>query len=124
VISSAGLPTTGGTMTGTLTLKGVAQTAYAWGNVNGTIQPDCSSGTIHTMTANGNITLNTLTNAVTGSSVTIIVTQDSTGTRTLTSNMKWASGFKTLTTNSNAIDIINIFYDGSTYYAGLVRGYA
>jgi hypothetical protein len=124
VISSAGLPTSGGTMTGTLTLKGVAQTLYAWGSTSGTLAPDASSGTIHTMTLNGNLTLNALTNATTGSSMTIIVTQDATGSRTLSSTMKWASGFKTLTTSSGAIDIINVFYDGANYYAGLVRGYA
>jgi hypothetical protein len=37
---------------------------------------------------------------------------------------KFAAGFKTLSTAANAIDLISIFYDGTTYYSVLTTGYA
>jgi hypothetical protein len=44
-------------------------------------------------------------------------------TITLTS-MKFAGASKTLSTAANSIDMITVFYDGTTYYANLVKGYA
>jgi hypothetical protein len=71
----------------------------------------------------GNITLSALSNAVAGTSMTIILTQDGTGNRLLTSTMKFAGNSKTLSTAANTIDIMGVFYDGSTYYASLTKGY-
>ena len=119
------LPLAGGVMLGDVTLDGVRETVVPHGNVTGTLTPNASSGTVHTMRLTGNITINTLTNVATGTNMTIIMTQDSTGTRTLTNTgWKWLGGTKTLTTTSNAIDIATVFYDGSTYYASLGKGYA
>jgi len=56
--------------------------------------------------------------------MTLIVTQDGTGNRTLTSSMLFAGGSKTLSTAAGAKDIISVFYDGSTYFASLTKGYA
>jgi len=112
-------------MLGDVTLDGVRETVVPHGNVTGTLTPNASSGTVHTMRLTGNITINTLTNVATGTNMTIIMSQDSTGTRTLTNTgWKWLGGVKTLTTTSNAIDIATIFYDGTTYYASLGKGYA
>ena len=55
--------------------------------------------------------------------MTIILTQDATGNRLLTSNMKYAGGAKTLSTAANATDIIYTFFDGTNYYATLSRAY-
>ena len=55
--------------------------------------------------------------------MTLVLTQDGTGGRTLTSSMKFAGGIDTLSTNPNAIDVMSVFYDGSTYYATLSRGF-
>jgi hypothetical protein len=49
----------------------------------------------------------------------LIVKQDATGSRTLTSTMKFAGGTKTLTTAANSVDIISVYYDGTTYWASL-----
>jgi hypothetical protein len=38
--------------------------------------------------------------------------------------MKFAGGFKTLSTAANAVDMLTISYIGSTYYASLVTGFA
>jgi len=96
---------------------------YAFGNTSGTIAADATSATIFTMTLNGNLTMNALTNVVTGSNATFVITQDGTGGRTLTSSWKFAGGAKTLTTAGTATDMISVFYDGSTYYASLSRGF-
>jgi len=89
-----------------------------------TLTPDAAAGTIYNYTLTGNITLNALGNAVAGTGMTIILTQDATGGRTLTSTMKFLGGTKTLSTSANAIDIMSVFYDGTTYYASLGKGFA
>lgn len=100
------------------------ETVVAGGNTGAaTITPDVASGTIFNYTLTGNITLSTLANAVAGSSATIILTQDGTGNRLLTSTMKFAGNVKTLSTAANTTDIMCVFYDGSTYYASLTKGY-
>jgi hypothetical protein len=100
------------------------ETVVAGGSVSGTITPDAAAGTIFNYTLTGNITLNALSNVVAGTSVTLILTQDGSGNRQLTSNMKWSGGSKTLSTAANSIDIVGVFYDGTTYYASLSKGYA
>jgi hypothetical protein len=54
----------------------------------------------------------------------VIITQDGVGSRLLTSSMKFANASKTLSTAASSIDIITEFYDGTTYYASLTKGYA
>jgi hypothetical protein len=93
-------------------------------NTGSSISPNVSASTIFNFTANSNFTFNTLTNALAGSSATVIITQDATGNRLLTSTMKFAGGVKTLSTAASAIDIICVFYDGTSYYAALSKSYA
>jgi hypothetical protein len=38
--------------------------------------------------------------------------------------MKFSGGVNVLTTTANAIDVMSVFYDGTTYYATLSKGYA
>jgi hypothetical protein len=111
--------------TGNTNLRGVQETVYDWGTVSaGTYTIAATSGTIHRMTLGGNVTISAFTAAQTGQSVTLILAQDATGNRTLTSSWLFAGASKTLSTASNAIDVINVFYDGTNYLAGLVKGYA
>jgi hypothetical protein len=115
---------------GTSNLANVAFTKYnekvvAGGSTGAaTLTPDAAAGTIYNYTLTGNITLSALGNAVAGTGMTIILTQDATGNRTLTSTMKFLGGTKTLSTSANAIDIMSVFYDGTTYYASLGKGFA
>lgn len=96
------------------------------GAVSGTVTINANTGPIQRATLVGNITINTtnLTNFSTGESVTLVLTQDGTGNRVLTSNLKYAGASKTLTTLGNAIDTIAITFDGTNYLAALVKGYA
>ena len=52
-------------------------------------------------------------------SLTLILVQDATGSRTITwpASVKWSGGTApTLTTTANAIDIVSLLYDGTNYY--------
>ena len=108
-------------------LKQFNETKVVLGNKSGDISADLNAqnGSIFTLTATGDITINSFLNPNAGASFTVIITQDTTGSRLLTagSNLKWAGGVKTLTTTANATDIISVIYDGSTYWASLGRGY-
>ena len=124
---SGGNVTTTGTIQGATTvLKKFNETAVALGNKTGDVSGDinATNGSIFTLTATGGITLNTIANAVAGTSATVIITQDGTGSHALTSSMKFAGGDKTLSTAGGAIDVISIFFDGSVYYASLTKAYA
>ena len=107
-----------------IVLDAFNETVLANANTSTSISPDVSLGTIFRYTANNNFTFNGLTNAVAGTSATVIITQDATGSRLLTSTMKYAGASKTLSTAAASIDIIGVFYDGTTYYASLTKGYA
>ena len=107
-----------------LVLDSFNETLPASANTSTSITPDVSLGTIFRYTANANFTFNSLANAVAGTSATVIITQDATGSRLLTSTMKFAGASKTLSTAAASIDIIGVFYDGTTYYASLTKGYA
>jgi hypothetical protein len=110
----------------TTVLKAFNETVVALGSVSGDQSSalNASSGSIYTLTATGGITINSIANAVAGTSMTIIITQDGTGSHALTSSWKFADGEKTLSTAGGAIDVISVFYDGTTYYASLTKAYA
>jgi hypothetical protein len=114
----------------TFTASNVNLTAYketvvAGGNTGAaTLTPNVATGTIFNYTLTGNITINALGNALAGSSAVLILTQDATGNRLLSSTMKFAGNSKTLSTAASSIDIMSVFYDGTTYYATLSKGYA
>lgn len=101
-------------------------TIYNGGNTGSSITPDRNNGTVLKYTANASFTLNTPSNVSNGHNFTIILTQDAVGSRVMTanSNYKFAEGFKTLSTSANAIDMLNVFYDGTYYYVTLTTGYA
>jgi hypothetical protein len=88
-----------------------------------TITPDVANGNTQQVTLTGNVTFNAFSNPVAGQSLTLIVKQDGTGSRTLTSSMKFAGGTKTLTTAANSVDIISVYYDGTNYWASLGKDF-
>lgn len=79
-----------------------------------TISPDCDDGNSWIVTLAGNRTLANASNPRDGQTVTLIVQQDGTGSRTLS----WGSAYKfpsgsapTLTTTASAIDIFTMKYN-------------
>ena len=103
-----------------------ADTLFDAGTLSGAISLNRNNGTIQKVTLNGNATSLAISNIGVAQSFTIIFTQDGSGSRTLTTSsaFKFASGFKTLSTAAGAVDMLNIFFDGSIYYCTLTTGYA
>ena len=92
-----------------------------------TVNWDISAGNIGLWAIGGNRILAAPTNLVVGSSA-LRITQDGTGSRTVTWNsiFKWSGGAApVLSTAGGAIDIVSFIYDGTNLYGSLVsRGAA
>ena len=91
---------------------------------SGTWTLDPSNGTVQEVTITGGITINATDQSAleSGQTVTIVIKNANAGT--LTSDLKWAGGNKTLSTTSGATDIITISNLNGTYYASLAKGFA
>lgn len=90
---------------------------YAQGNVSGGTTFNVANGKTINATLTGNITVTLTAGEYKNQLLTLRLTQDSTGSRTVTwpSNFKKAGGSLTLSTAANAVDIINIKYDGTNW---------
>lgn len=107
---------------GVLTAASVVQTVtYA-----STITPNAALGASAKVILTGNITMNLWTNMVPGSFYRMQLTQDGTGSRTLTlgTGFKTAGGAPTLSTAANAVDRLDFYWDGTTAWALLNKAYA
>jgi hypothetical protein len=116
---------------GLILQKGLRNSFYDWsggGTIStaaGTYNIDASSGTVHSVLLGGNITLSGMLTTSNGNSLTIILTQDGIGNRTLTTTGSWVwqGGVKTLSTVAGSIDLLKFEYYGGVYYAELRKGY-
>lgn len=108
--------------TGTMSGSRLSASNAILGTVNAltygaTITPDFSVGNNFSVTLTGNATLANPTNLAAGQSGNIVITQDSTGSRTLAygSNWKFPSGTApTLTTTANAVDVLAYYVESSS----------
>ena len=109
--------------TGIVISDGFKENMYDLGTTSGTITPDTANGSLQKITLNGNLTFNNFGGTLSaGASMTLII--DTNGTnRTLTSNMLFSEGEKTMST-TDTIDIMTVVYDGSTYYANYVKNFS
>lgn len=105
------------------TLTGYKETVYDLGTTGGTISPDVTNGNIQKVTLNSALTINGFSNASAGQSLTLIIYGGTSYTE-ITSTMLFLGGTKTLTGTAGCIDILNVFYDGTTYFASLGKGFA
>jgi len=88
------------------------------------ITVDASLASVHTVTLAHSTTF-TISNLPTGGSVTIIITQDGTGSKTgAFASTKFAGGTPTLSTDANAIDVVTIFNDGTNKIANIAKAFA
>lgn len=112
------------TFTGLTTLNEYVEAVYDGGNVTA-YSPTLTNGPVHKIRLTGNLTLNTPVGMTSGSSITVIIRQDGTGSRSMTANSayKFAAGVNLLSTVANSIDVMGIFYDGTNYLATLSKGY-
>jgi len=105
---------------GLTNLTAYKETIHNGGSASSEYTPNYSNGSVHTVTLTGNVTFAAPTNMPVGASLTLILTQDGTGGRTGTWNAsyKWMGGTPILSLANGAIDVINIFYDGTNYISG------
>ena len=88
------------------------------------ITVDASLASVHTVTLAHSTTF-TISNLPTGGSVTLIITQDGTGSNTgAFTSTKFAGGTPTLSTDANAIDVVTIFNDGTNKIATIAKAFA
>jgi hypothetical protein len=113
------------TLSGTTTLGKYIESVYSAGNSSTSFTPNANNGPVQTLTANNNFTLNAPTNMTAGSNLVLIIRQDATGGRVMTSSAsyKFLNGFKTLLSTANSINLVTIFYDGTDYLASTTVGY-
>lgn len=114
------------TLTGKTTLAATVKTPQSYSPaISGTATLDCNAGDVHRIAMPaGNITI-ALSNVTDGQTLTIAITQDGTGSRTVTwfSTIRWAGGSApTLTTTASKRDIIVIHCMGTGTYDGMVAG--
>lgn len=97
----------------------------AKGNSGTAVTFNWNDGNIQTVTMTGNATF-TFSNPQSGASYQIIITQDATGSRTITwPTIKWESGSApSLTGTANSRDIVTLTYDGSSYYGVIAKNFA
>jgi hypothetical protein len=102
------------------------QKTYNLGTVGNVVSIDYNNGSVQSMTINNAIAINNnnITNMIDGRTLKLIIKQDATGGRTLTSNLLYSGGNCTLSTAANAIDTIDIYYNGTNYLSNLIRAYS
>lgn len=121
------LTTNGTDATWTNSLTGVNLTKYTETvyslTYGATITPDWNNGPVQKVTLTGGATFAAPSNMTSGSSLTLIVYQDATGSRigTWNASYKFAGGTPTLTTTASAVDVINVFYDGTNYISSIAK---
>ena len=93
-----------------------------------TITVNCATARVHTVTLGTNTEFN-ITSLPTGGSVTLIITQDGTGSRTATfgtdgsAAVKFPASSSVLSTGANDIDVVTIFNDGTNFLGNIARNY-
>jgi hypothetical protein len=98
------------------TVTNYVETLYS-ANTSTAITISLANGTVQNLTLTGNATI-TMPTAVAGKSFIIILSQDGTGSRTVTwSTVSWPSATApTITTTASKKDIYSFFSDGTSWY--------
>lgn len=117
------------TYSGTSTFQKQAGMARSALTDAATIAVDASLSNVFTVTLGGNRTLGQPTNPQDGQAITIFITQDGTGSRTLAYHADWlfpGGVDPTLSTTAAAVDVLSAIYNGATtkWYAVLNKAFA
>lgn len=119
-----------GSKKGITVLGGAATARFAIGSQT-TLTIDWSKSNYQTMTLTANVASGgwVFSNMQDGQTLTLKITQDATGSRTIAANtsIKWPGGvLGVLSTTANAVDLLCMTYDSATgfFYATLAKGFA
>jgi hypothetical protein len=87
-------------------------TPYSVGNISGAVTVDCNNGNVQYATATGNISSLTINNFPDGGTLTLVITQDGTGSRTLTysAGTYKTQGGSTLALSTAASSVDHLFF--------------
>ena len=89
-----------------------------------TIAVDCDLAPVFTVTLGHNTTFN-FSNLDTGQSVSLIIRQDGTGSRTASfTSVLFPSNQHTLSTGANDIDMVSVFNDGTSLLGNISKDYS
>lgn len=128
LVAGTMMPTSGGSFTGTVTASANAVAAIAALNDAASISTDLSTACNFSVTLGGNRQLANPTNITAGQSGSIFITQDGTGSRTLSYGGYWkfaGGSVPTLTTTAGAVDRLDYIVVSSTViHAVLTKAYA
>lgn len=131
VVTIAGAQTVQGakTFSGITTFQKQASIARVALTDAATIAVDASLSNVFTVTLAGNRTLGQPTNPADGQGLTIFITQDGTGSRTLAYHADWlfpGGTDPTLSTAAASVDVLSAVYNGATtkWYATLSKAFA
>jgi len=120
------LSTSGGSITGNLSIGGqIYSPTNAKGNSGtGTVTFNWNDGNIQTVTLTGNCTF-AFSNPQSGATYQIIITQDATGSRTITwPTIHWeGKTTPTLTGTASSVDVVTLTYDGSKYIGVMAKNF-
>ena len=112
-------------VTGDITAKRYKLTMPNATTASATTNIDLSTGNVFTINLGANITTLTTSNAAVGTYLVKFV-QDATGSRTVNfpAAWKWAGGVvPILTTTASKLDIVTLVYDGTNFYATIVKNF-
>ncbi len=106
-------------------VQGPKETINAIGATSGSVDVNAETAPVHTMTLNDDTTY-TFTNMVAGTSVLLIIKVNAADkTASFTSDgstrIKFPGGAPILTTASDKIDIVNVFFDGTDYIGNITQ---
>lgn len=96
---------------------GSTETLYALGNRSGPFTIDQANGTTQTVTLIGNVSPTIPAPDAVGKDLSLIITQDATGSRTVTwpTNVVLANGSLKLSTTPAAVDLVSFRWDGTSW---------
>lgn len=93
------------------------------GNTTETVTIDLNNGNVQSYTLNANTTFS-FSNAKSGGTYIIIVTQGASSFTASFSSAKWSGGSApTITTTNGAVDVFTFIYDGANYYGSYVQNF-
>jgi len=113
---------------GTISVEGGAYTKVeSASSSSGTLTLDCDTSNVFTVTLTENVSSFVLNNIGSGQTVNVLLTQDGTGSRTMSwpASFKWPSGSApSLSTGAGEVDLLTATRIGSSWYATLIKDFS